>query len=96
MIEIICIFYIIILIYIIDYIILRNLIYIILIIKFNWLNWSYIFLNFRINYYSIGLIIIIIWIFIIIIINLNIEEYKNFCIFLNLLLILSIYIIFFQ
>ena len=99
MIEIICIFYIIFLIYIIDYIILRNLIYLILIIlifKFNWLNWSYIFFNFRINYYSIGLIIIIIWIFIIIIINLNIEEHKNFCIFINLLLLVSIYIIFFS
>nr|QHD26492.1 NADH dehydrogenase subunit 4 [Lepidotrigona terminata] len=63
-------------------------------LKFNWLNWSNIYWNFGINFYSNGLIIMMIWIFMIILMNGNMTDYKNYCMFMNVFLMLSMYIVF--
>lgn len=76
-----------------NFLIIRNLIFLIrllFLINIRWIKWIFIFRNLRINNYSNYLILLIFWIFGIIFLNLN--EYKINCLFINLILILLIII----
>ena len=75
--------------------IIGNLIIIILLLNlFNlsWIDWIYIFCNLRFNIYSYGLIILTLWIFGLIFISLNNNRLN--CLFINLLLIISLLLVF--
>ena len=58
----------------------------------NWIDWIYIFCNLRFNIYSYGLIILTLWIFGLIFISLNNNRLN--CLFINLLLIISLLLVF--
>nr|QHD26505.1 NADH dehydrogenase subunit 4 [Lepidotrigona flavibasis] len=62
--------------------------------KFNWLNWSFVFNNLGINFYSNGLILMMIWVFMIIIMNSNMIENSDYCVFMNMMLMLFMYFAF--
>nr|YP_009115756.1 NADH dehydrogenase subunit 4 [Melipona scutellaris]AJC00751.1 NADH dehydrogenase subunit 4 [Melipona scutellaris] len=97
MFELICMVYLIFMVYLFDLFILVNLMYLIMIFfffNFNWLNWSMIMFNFSLNYYSNGLIIMMILIFSIIMMNLNMVYLKNYCSMMNLILLYLMYLIF--
>nr|YP_010892926.1 NADH dehydrogenase subunit 4 [Tetragonula iridipennis]WJQ22762.1 NADH dehydrogenase subunit 4 [Tetragonula iridipennis] len=97
--ELMCMFYIIFMLTMFNYIILNNLIFLsllILIFKFSWLNWNSIWLVFSFNFYSIGLIMMMLWIFTIIIMNLNKSENIQLCMFLNMMLMMSMYFVFYS
>ena len=59
---------------------------------FNWIDWIYIFCDLRFNIYSYGLIILTLWIFGLIFISLNNNRLN--CLFINLLLIISLLLVF--
>nr|YP_010471423.1 NADH dehydrogenase subunit 4 [Tetragonula pagdeni]UVG40758.1 NADH dehydrogenase subunit 4 [Tetragonula pagdeni] len=97
--ELMCMFYIFFMLPVFNYIVLNNLIFLsllILMFKFNWLNWNSIWLVFSLNFYSIGLIIMMLWIFTIIIMNMNKVEHIRLCLIINMLLMILMYFVFYS
>uniref|UniRef100_UPI003D53E44E NADH dehydrogenase subunit 4 n=1 Tax=Geniotrigona thoracica TaxID=395500 RepID=UPI003D53E44E len=97
MIMIFYIFYMIMLTFFFDMIIVSNMISIImlnLLFNFNFLNWSFLFMNFGINFYSNGLIFMMLWIFLIITMNFKLMDYTNYCILMNIMLMSSMFLMF--